>query len=448
MTRQYIRIGAGAGFGGDRLDAAEVLVERGGIDYLVFECLAERTLALYQQEKLKNPKAGYNPQLKRRLARVLPGCREKGIKIVSNLGGANPLGALQAVLELARELGLKGLKAAAVLGDDVQAELLEWGGVVLETGDPVSAYAERMVAAHAYLGCGPLVEALQQGAEVIVAGRVADPSLFLAPMVYEFGWREDDYTLLGQGTVVGHLLECAGQVTGGYFADPGYKDVPELWDLGFPVAEVYPDGRAIITKPSGSGGTVSLATCKEQLLYEIHDPAAYFTPDCVADFSEVRMEQLGPDRVLVEGGKGRERPATLKVNIGYRHSFVGEGEISYGGPGAVERARLAAEVLRRRLARLAPGLLELRFELIGVDSLHGEWIASGRGVPYEVRLRVAGRAASCEEAQVIGEEVEALWTNGPAGGGGARWTVREVIAVVSTLVPREKVKTRVVVEVA
>ncbi|MGI6649249.1 MAG: acyclic terpene utilization AtuA family protein [Bacillota bacterium] len=446
MTARRIRIGAGAGYGGDRFEPALELVEKGEINYLVYECLAERTIALYQQERLRDASLGYNPQLVRRLAPVLKTCWQRGIKIITNMGAANPLAAQQRVMELASAQGLKGLKVAAVIGDEVLEAVIQHGGQILETGETVADYANRIISANTYLGCAPLVEALAQGADVILTGRVADPALFLAPMVHEFNWCEHDYQRLGQGTVVGHLLECAGQVSGGYFADPGYKDVPRLAELGFPLAEVEPDGTAIITKPPGSGGLVSLGTCKEQLLYEIHDPAAYYTPDCIADFTGVEFEQIGPDQVRVTGGTARAKPRELKVSIGYRDSFIGEGEIGYAGAGAVERAKLAGEIVRRRLALIGATYQEIRFDLIGVDSLHGTWIANGTGEPYEVRLRVAARTSTRAEAQIIGEEVETLWTNGPAGGGGARRSIREVIGVVSTLIPRDLVHPQVIMQ--
>ncbi|MGE5485008.1 MAG: acyclic terpene utilization AtuA family protein [Ignavibacteriales bacterium] len=448
MNPKTVRIGAGAGYGGDRFEPALDLVQRGEIQYLVYECMAERTIALYQQDKMKDPALGYNPQLERRLDPVLQECRKKGIKIITNMGAANPRAAVDRVIQMARRKGLAGLRVAAVLGDDVLDSVTGSSAGILETGETVAAYVDRIVSANAYLGCEPIVECLDRGADVILTGRVADPSLFLSPLVHEFGWLLDDYALLGQGTVVGHLLECAGQVTGGYFADPGYKDVPQPWALGFPIAEVSRDGPALITKPPGSGGVVDLRTCKEQLLYEIHDPSAYYTPDCVADFTGVTLEQAGQDVVRVTGGRGNPRTDTLKVSIGYRDSFVGEGQISYAGPGAVERARLAAAIVQRRLEITGVHFTEIRFDLIGIDSLHGEWISRGRGEPYETRLRVVARTGSKEDAARVGEEVETLWTNGPAGGGGATKSVREVIGVVSTMIPRSAVKTQVVMEVA
>jgi len=273
--------------------------------------------------------------------------------------------------------------------------------------------------------------------------------------VYEFGWDLADWDMLGKGTVVGHLLECAGQITGGYFADPGYKDVHDLARLGFPLAEVASDGSAIITKVAGSGGEVSLRSCKEQLLYELHDPTKYLQPDVVADFSAVRLEPDGADRIAVSGGSGTTRPETLKVSVGYRDSYVGEGQISYAGPGALARGRLALDIVRERLNLIGVRAQELRFDLIGVDALHrGGQNALHRGKqdavsePPEVRVRVAGRTATLAEAVRIGNEVETLYTNGPAGGGGAAKSAREVIAVVSTLIPRSAVTPTVQYSVA
>jgi hypothetical protein len=283
----------------------------------------------------------------------------------------------------------------------------------------------------------PLLDALNARADILITGRVADPALFLAPMIHEIGWALDDWDVLGQGTVVGHLLECAGQLTGGYFADPGYKDVPRLAHLGFPIAEVSQDGSALFTKVEGSGGLLNRATCTEQLLYEIQDPAAYYTPDVIADFSQVSIEETGPDRVRVLGARGRTRPATLKVSLGYHDGFIGEGQISYAGPNALRRAELARDVLVERLG--ASGLSELRFDLIGVNSIHGPQLSAPAPVPYEVRLRAAGRAPSQRAATRIPREVEALYTNGPAGGGGAAGSTKEVIAIHSALIPRDAI---------
>ena len=434
-----VRIGAGAGYSGDRIEPAVELAEHGQLDYLVFECLAERTIAIAQQARRKDPSLGYDPLLDARMQAVLPVAAAKGVRIVSNMGAANPRAAARRTAQIARSLGLAGLKVAAVEGDDVLDVVLRGALRFEESGDEVAAYRERIVSANAYLGAAPIVDALAAGADVVLTGRVADPSLFAAPLIHAFGWRLDDWDTLGAATVVGHLLECAGQVTGGYFADPGYKDVPDLARLGFPIGEVAADGSVVITKVPHAGGRVSAPTCKEQLLYEIHDPAHYLQPDVVADFTRVAVVEEAPDRVRVTGGRGTARPDTLKVSVAYVDGHIGEGQISYGGPGALARARLALDIVRERLALTGVAATELRFDLIGVDALYGDATPAVRGEPAEVRVRVAGRATTADEAARIGNEVETLYTNGPAGGGGAFKSTREVIAVQSVLLPRAAV---------
>lgn len=442
-----IRIGSGAGYSGDRIEPAVELAEEGRLDYLGFECLAERTIALAQGERLRDPAAGFDPLLVARMGAVLPACRANGVRVVTNMGAANPEGAAKAAAGVARRLGLTGLRIAAVGGDDVLDAVRGSGRPLLERPGAVADLGGSILSANAYLGAGGIVEALGGGADVVITGRVGDPALFLAPLIHEFGWAMDDWDRLGRGTVVGHLLECAGQITGGYFADPGHKSVPDLARLGFPVAEVAEDGSAVVTKVEGSGGRVSVASCKEQLLYELLDPAAYLQPDVTADFSTVRFAQAGPDRVAVSGGGGRPRPGTLKVSVGYRDGFVGEGQISYAGPGALARGRLALEIVRERLALTGVRTTEARFELIGVDSVHPNGDRATGPEPGEVRVRVVGRTESMVEAVRVGNEVEALYTNGPAGGGGAWKSAREVVAVVSTLIPQDRARPRVSYEV-
>ncbi|MGE8130834.1 acyclic terpene utilization AtuA family protein [Methylobacterium sp. NPDC080182] len=437
-----VRLGAGAGYAGDRIEPAVELAERGDLDYLVFECLAERTIALAQQAKLRDPEGGYDPLLEARLRAVLGPCRARGIRIVTNMGAANPVAAARKAGALAREMGLAGLRIAAVTGDDLLDAVRAGDFVLEESGEPVAGLGNRVVSANAYLGAAPIVAALADGADVVITGRVGDPALFLAPLVHAFGWAMDDWERLGRGTLAGHLLECAGQITGGYFADPGCKDVPDLARLGFPIGIVAEDGTVEITKVAGSGGRISLATCKEQLLYEVHDPARYIQPDVVGDFSEVEMEQVGPDRVRVRGATGAPATGLLKVSVGYVDSYIGEGQISYAGPGALARGRLALSVVRERLALTGVATTELRCDLIGVDALHGAAL-SGEREPYEVRLRVAGRTETHTEAVRIGNEVETLYTNGPAGGGGAWKSAREVVAVQSVLVPAALARPRV-----
>jgi len=440
-----IRIGSGAGYSGDRIDPAVELARFGNLDYLVFECLAERTIALAHQSKSKGLSDGYDPLLEERMLAVLPECTRQGICIISNMGAANPVAAAKKTREIAQRLGLSGLRIAAVLGDDVLA-LLPPEARLLESGDSIQTLNGRILSANAYLGAGPIVEALRGGADVILTGRVADPSLFLAPMVYEFGWPTDDWNLMGQGTAIGHLLECAGQLTGGYFADPGYKDVSGLGHLGFPLAEVSEDGTAVFSKVEGSGGLLTRATCIEQLLYEIQDPTAYLTPDVTANFVEVEIEELAPNRIKVSGGRGLPRPATLKVSVGYNDCWVGEGQISYAGLGSLARARLAQSILAERLQPYA--FEEVRFDYIGVNSIHGDDLSLPQAEPYEVRLRVACRAASSAMASMVPREVEALYTNGPSGGGGVTTTLKQTVAILSTLIPCGAVEARISYEVS
>ena len=436
-----IRIGCGAGFSGDRIEPAVDLATRGDLDYLVFECLAERTIALAQQARARDARGGYDPLLAARMAAVLPACREHDTTIITNMGAANPASGAEVVRDVARRLGLDHVTVAAIIGDDVRAQIEAGDYTVAETGQPVRDLADRLVSANAYIGAEPIVEALAQGANVVITGRAADPSLFVGPIAHEHGRRLDDWPELGRATLVGHLLECAGQITGGYFADPGLKNVEGLDNLGFPIAEVPPGGPVIITKVPGTGGAVTTATCKEQLLYEIHDPSAYFTPDAIADFSQVRIEAVGRDRVQVDGALGRPRPDSLKVSLAIRDGFIGEGQISYAGTGAADRARLAADVVVGRLARARIQTSELRCDLIGIDALHGPRLAAaGRWQPYEIRLRVAARTQSLVDAQAVANEVETLYTNGPAGGGGATRSAREVFSLVSTYMPRDRVR--------
>jgi hypothetical protein len=432
-----IRIGSGAGYSGDRIEPALELAEKGDIQYLVFECLGERTVALAQQARLKNPEAGYDPLLEERMRAVLPVCAAKGIKIVTNMGAANPLAAARKTAEIAKSMGLSSLKVAAVVGDDVLEACKQRDLPIMEFDGTISHLGNRLISANAYLGAEPMADALGRGADVVITGRASDPALFLAPLIHAFGWPLDDWNLLGKGIVAGHLLECAGQVTGGYFADPTFKDVPDLARLGFPIGEVGEDGSLIITKVEGSGGAVSAQTCKEQLLYEVHDPVRYIQPDVIADFSQVTVEELAKDRVRISGGRGSERPAALKVSVGYVDSFIGEGQMSYAGPGALARGRLALDIVRERLKLTGVAASELRFDLIGVDSLHGAQLSAHASEPYEVRARVTGRTENLREAIRIGNEVETLYTNGPAGGGGAFKSARDVVAVASVLLPRE-----------
>lgn len=441
-----IRIGSGAGYSGDRIEPAVELAEKGNIQYLCFECLAERTIAIAQQMKMKDPSKGFDPLLAERIAAVLPACHEKKIKIITNMGAANPRAGAEKIKEIARKLGIAGLKIAAITGDDVLEAIQNQDLMIEENGNNLSTIRSSLVSANAYLGAAPIVEALAGGADIVITGRVSDPALFTAPLIFEFGWSMVDWNLMGQATVIGHLLECAGQVTGGYFADPGFKDVPGIGHLGFPIAEVSEDGSFIVTKVEDAGGMVTLSTCKEQLLYEIHNPATYFTPDVVADFTGVTLREQAKDQIAVTGGRGSAKTGKLKVSIGYVDSYVGEGQISYAGPGAVNRGQLALDIVKERLQAMNLQMREARYDMIGLNALHSGKLSAGCE-PYEIRIRVAGRTDNLPEAVRIGNEVETLYTNGPAGGGGAWKSAREVVAMVSVLIPDSWVNPHVHYEV-
>ena len=443
---EVLRIGAGAGFAGDRLDPAVDLVTFGQLDVLVFEILAERTIALAQRRRRAGSGPGYDDRLAERMRSVLPEASRQGTTLITNGGAADPRGGGLAVLDVARDLGLRGCRVAVVTGDDVTQQIDLGQCVALETGEPLAAYQDRLVSANAYLGIAPLVEALSTRPQVVVAGRTTDVALFLAPIFHRFGWRHDDWDRLATGSIVGHLLECAGQLTGGYFADGARKYVPNLARLGFPFADVGADGSAILTKLPRAGGRVDRATCTEQLLYEVENPAAYLTPDVSIDFRDVHLREVGPDAVRVSGGIGRPPPDTLKVSLGVDGGYVGIGEISYAGPGGLARAQLAADIIEERWAevyRREPGALQISF--VGLTSCM-PWL--GRRTPSdadppEVRLRVAVQDFNRAVVVELVREVESLYTNGPAGGGGVETSVRDSVNLISTLVPRHLVEPKV-----
>ncbi|WPB59195.1 acyclic terpene utilization AtuA family protein [Xylophilus sp. GOD-11R] len=441
-------VGCAAGFSGDRTDAAgpvvDTLIARlaagpaGQRAFLIFETLAERTLALAQLRRRADPDAGYEPLLDAMLRPVLARCLHHRIRIVGNFGAAHPQAAARLVLRMARELGLPAPKVAVVSGDDLRGTPA-MDALRAELGDRLDAAS--VVSANAYIGAEPIAAALDAGADVVVCGRVADPSLTVGPAMSHFGWSADDWQRLGRATMAGHLLECGTQVTGGYFADPGYKDVPGLATLGFPIAEIDADGRCTIGKADATGGYVTEATVKEQLLYEVHDPAGYLTPDVRADISQATVIEAGTDRVSLDGVNGHERPTHYKVNVCHEGGWLAEGEISYAGPRAEARARLAAEVLRQRLPALA-----LRADLIGVSSIFGDdggalLSATPAGNARDVRLRVAATHADRAEAERLGREVTALYTCGPAGGGGVRTSLTARLNTVSCLLARDAVRT-------
>jgi hypothetical protein len=444
VTPSTVRLGAGAGFAGDRIDPAEDLARRGKLDYLIFECLGERTVASGHARRLSDASSGFDPLLATRLRAVLPHTSRNGTRIITNAGAANPEAAGEVAREVVRELGLR-CRVAVITGDDVLAQVKEADPLLWETGKPLSSTTAELISANAYLGAAPVAEALNQDADIVISGRLADPSLYLGPLLHEFPWADDDWHLLGHGTVVGHLLECAGQLTGGYFADPTTKPVPDLALLGFPFADVEPDGNAVLAKLPGTGGRLDIRTCTEQLLYEVGEPGAYLTPDVTADFTNVRFLDVGPDRVRVEAATGRPCPDDLKVTLGFREGWHGEGQISYAGPRALARAELAADVVRDRLIRLH-GLTEdaIDVEYIGAGAAFRGWVAPEE--PLEVRLRVSAHVPDEQAATTVGWEVESLYTNGPAGGGGARKSHHELVTVRSCLLPRGTATARVTLE--
>jgi hypothetical protein len=440
-TLATLAVGCGAGFSGDRVDAGapvvRTLIGRGGPAALIFENLAERTLATQQLAKRANPQLGYEPLLELELRPVLADCLAHGIVIVGNFGAANPDGAAALIQRLARELGVTPPRIAIVRGDDLSDAR---GRAIVRDHLGENFDEEHFVCANVYQGAFEIADAIRAGAQIVVTGRVADPSLTLGPAIAHFGWQPGDWDALAGATMAGHLLECGAQVSGGYFADPGMKDVPNLEDVGFPIAEIAADGSCIISKASHTGGLVDERTVKEQLLYELHDPAAYITPDVVADITGATVAQVGPDRVRLSGVRGHPRTATLKANVFFDGGWFGEGEISYAGPNAQARARLAMDVMQRRMGSHLP----LRFDLIGFSSILGDdgnrmLQAAPEGQSVDIRLRVAGQHLELPVVERLLRELTALWTGGPAGGGGVRVAKRQRLSTQSCLIAREQV---------
>lgn len=443
MTKHTrIAIGCAAGFGGDRSDAAgpvvDTLIARGLPSVLIYEMLAERTLALAQLARRDNPARGYATLMEPAVRPVLARCVAHGIPIVSNFGAANPRAAAQRLQAMAGELGLPRLRVAVVEGDDLaDAEGRARLAPYLAPADATRA----LVSANVYLGGEPIAAALRAGAQVVVTGRVADPALVVGPALAYFGWEATAWDKLAGATMAGHLLECGAQVTGGYFADPGFKEVPDLHVVGYPIAELTAEGAFVITKAAETGGIVDSRTVKEQLLYEVHDPAAYLTPDVVADISEAEVHEMGANCVAITGVRGHPRPALLKATLCFAGGWLGEGEISYAGRNAEARARLAADLICRRVGDTCP----LRFDLIGVLSVfgddQGEALAEQRlGRAQDVRLRVATTHHERAQVERVLNEVTALYTCGPAGGGGIRTSVTPRLNSTSCYLPRNLIQ--------
>jgi hypothetical protein len=456
MSNTLFRVGNGSGFSGDRVDApgpvVDTLIERGGPAAIFLEVLGERTIALAQLEKRRNPERGYEPMLERLLEPILAKCARHGIAIIGNFGGANPPGAARAIARLALRLGLRDLRIGAVEGDDIResVDLNEYE--IYEADASLDLPSGALVSANAYLSAQPIVEALARGAQVVVTGRTGDPSLALAPLMHHFSWRADDWPHLAIGATAGHLLECGSQVTGGYYYDPGFKDIPDPANIGFPIAEISADEQLTITKADGTGGVVNAQVVKEQLLYEVHDPANYITPDVVLDFTGITVRETGKDRVEVAGMRGTPAPDRLKVTACFEGGWFGEGEISVAGPNCLARARAAADVLRERLRRRQLDV-RARVDLIGIASVHDSdsgvlWRSHAGPEPAEIRVRLAVSGSREDECDQAVREVLALLCCGPAGNGGARWRTTPRIRTQSYLVPRSAIAHRVTVNTA
>ncbi len=398
--RTRVAIGCGSSSSVCRLEEAERLLESGEVEYLSFDRLAERTSAQMHLAR-KEGRRAYSPQWEEYLTALLPEAHRRGVGLVSNAGGEDPEGAFDASVRVARGLELKGLRVAATIPQQNPLEAVRAvDPIVLETGKPLSGLEGEVIGATVYESAWPIVKALDDGADVVITGRVGDSALYMAPLAFEFQWNRDDWDLLARGMAVGHLMECGGQLTGGYYAAPPYKVVPDLASIGLPYALVDPDGNAEYRKVDGTGGKITAGTVKEQLLYEIGDPARYVHTDVIVDFTKATVEDLGDDRVRMEGIAGHPAPETLKVLLAVREGFIGESYVTFGGSGALERAQLAAETMRQRVDIMGLPLLEFRAGFIGIDSLAGGW-GDEVAIPREVALHLAARFQTEEAAEAF-----------------------------------------------
>jgi len=445
VRKTLLRVGAGSAHEGDDLDAARALAEDGNLDYIAFDCTSEKAVSIAYARK-QNGLPAYDVQLEAKLRAVLPGCVRRGTRILANSGAFDPEGAARLTVEVCRELGFASLKVAYVTGSDVTDLVRDLNPIVRETGQPASVLGDRLAGALAYGGYQAMVEALAAGADIVITSRAGDSEQFLAPMIHEFGWKLDDWDRIASGLGVGHLLECGAQITGGYFADPGLKDVDGLHRLGFPFAEVEPSGAAVISKLPGTGGVVNELTCKEQLLYEIGDPAAYVHAPGTVDFTTTTIREVGPNRVRVEGTTGHPRTDTARVALVVKQGAVGMGRVVYGGTGAYRRATLAAEMVGRQLQErcgVAPS--DMRFDYIGYNALF-DW-GQDPDALREIELRVTARFDTVAEARMVQRFVSQLPVNGPAGAAWGRpidqGGVEDVITFFSTLVPHDRIDYRV-----
>lgn len=445
-----IRLGAGLAFWGDTTRPAIDMVERGEIDYLCCDHLAELTMAILAKQKGANPARGYTRDIVDLLRNVLVSCHRQGIRVISDAGGANPHACARAVADLAVELGLAGLRIAVVTGDDILPridELIAAGADLshMETGESIAGVRERLTQANVYTGSEGIVEALGAGADVVICGRVTDVALYLGPMIHEFGWAWDDWHRLGIGAAVAHAAECGGQATGGLYAG-GWQKIPDLEGIGYPIVEIAEDGSAFITKAPGTGGAVDVGTVSEQFVYEVLDPGNYLTADVTGDFSGITLEQLGPDKVAIGGVTGRQRPATLKVNAGYRAGFIGEAQFTYTWPDAYAKSQRGIEFLERRLQMAGFEAEATRVEYLGHNSMWGDVIPDPNDDDLlEIVIRYAARCATADQASKVFTESVPLYNNGPAGlaGIGTRPPLKELYALWPCLLDRELVPQQV-----
>ena len=445
-------IASGQGFWGDLLTAPYDQVTKGPIDYMMMDYLAEVTMSIMQKQKRKDPSLGYAKDLVPLMERLLPTLLEKNIKIITNGGGVNPKGCRDAIFKVAEQLGIKGLKIGVVLGDDILdrlGELSETGSQLnnMETGEPVSSITDKVISANVYFGAWPVVEALRQGAQVVVTGRTTDTGLTLAPMIHEFGWKKDEWDKLAAGTVAGHILECGGQATGGNFS-ADWRSVPDLAHIGFPIAEAYQNGEIVITKHENTGGLVSMQTVKEQLMYEIGNPSTYITPDCVADFTTIELRGDGTNRVRMSGVKGKPATDSYKVSMSYFDGYTAVGTLTYSWPDALDKAKAADRILRTRLDDLGLKFDEVRSEFLGFNSCHGP-LSVMPDEMNEVVLRIGVRGYDRSAVERFGMELAPLILTGPpgvTGFAGGRPKPSEVIAYWPALIPKSAMKPEIIVE--
>jgi hypothetical protein len=449
--KEKIRVASGQGFWGDMLDAPVRQVEGGPIDYLMLDYLAEVTMSIMQKQRARDASAGYARDFVPLMRDILPACVERNIRVTANAGGVNPKGCAEAVREVARELGLAGrLSLATVTGDDIMERLDEMLGRGIElrnmeTGEPLSAVRERIQSANVYLGAWPIVEALNRGEQVVITGRATDTGLTLAPIIHEFGWGETDWDKLSAGTIAGHIIECGAQSSGGN-CQYDWQSIPDLANVGFPIVEAYADGSFFVTKHEGTGGRVSVPTIREQLVYEMGDPHEYITPDCVADFTTVQLEDAGHDRVRVHGIKGRPATEFLKVSISYTAGFKAVGTLVYSWPDAYQKAKAADAILRARLERLGLRFDQILTEFVGANATHGPLAGEPSADLAEVQLRVGVRGEDRKAVERFTKEIAPLILTGPpgvTGFAGGRPKVEEIVAYWPALIPKTEIVPRV-----